>query len=133
MMLFLNIFLQCPSAYAANYLEVHRDENYIVTLDVSSLKDHGDYVTVLEGWIFRGEVLEEQKKISGKNFSYVLFVRAYKVSDKKFQIMRYAEYSEDGKCLESFQIPYDPNKFKTIPPNSFGVSIWEKVMALTNH
>ena len=131
-MLCLSVFLQCSVAYAANFIEVHRSDKYLISIDVSSLKDHGDYVTVWEKWIYRGVALKEMKKYQG-NMAYDLQLKAYKKSDKECQIMAFYNYSEDGKCLSSNQAAYDPYNFKPLVPNSLGEYLWERIMALTNN
>lgn len=100
---------------------------------MSSFKDHGDYVTVWEKWIFRGEKLKEGKKLLGKNFAYFLDLKAYQVSDKEYQVLGLYAYSEDGRCLDSEEQAYNPYKFKPVVPNTLGESLWERAMALTNH
>jgi hypothetical protein len=131
-MIFLNIFFQCSGAYAYS-VEVYRSKKCLVLLDVSSLKDNGDYVTAWTKWIFQGEILEKFKKLYGNGFAFTMNFIAFKVGDKANQFISSYTYSNDGTVLESDTGSYSPNKFEPLPPGSMGESIWESVMAMTNH
>ncbi len=127
------ILLQCSGAYAENFVEVARDENFIVYIDLSSLKDQGEYVTVWEKWILRGKALEKEKKISGLEFAYHMFSYAYKTNIKESQIISRYDYDNDGMVLDSHNWTFSPYEFNPLVPGSIGEFLWERVMALTNH
>ena len=132
-MLCLSVLLQCSGAYAANFVEVLREDKYIIYLDISSLEDKGDYVTVWEKWVYRGGKLQEWKKKHGEKFAYDMILWAYKTNAKESQILSWYAYGNDGVVLDSNNGTFSPYSFTPLPPNSIGESLWGRVMALTDH
>lgn len=132
-MICLGILLQCSGAYSASFVEIYRDDGYLVLLDTSSLKDQGSYVTVWNKWVHRGKKLEQAKKDYGKTFSYAMELRAFKKDAKEGQLISLYLYSDDGAVLDSHTWPVSPYEYKPLVPNSIGEFIWERVMALINY
>lgn len=132
-MLCLGVLLQCSGAYAANFVEVYRDDRYLIFIDVSSLEDHGDYVTVWEKWIYRGRKLEEMKKKFGEKIAYDISLNAYKKNTKESQSLSCSTYDNNGIVLFNYNLTFSPYKFEPIFPESIGEFLWGRVMALTNH
>ena len=132
-MLCLGVLLQCSGAYAANFVEIFRSDRYLIFLDVSSLEDHGDYVTVWEKWIYRGRKLEEMKKKFGEKIAYDIALNAYKKNTKESQSLSCSTYDNNGIVLFNYNLTFSPYKFEPIFPESIGEFLWGRVMALTNH
>ena len=129
----LHIVLQHSSAYAANFVEIYRDDRYLISIDASSLKDHGDYVTAWEKKIYIGRKLEEVKKKYGEKTDYNMELWAYKTNAKEGQLLSWCVYGNDGVVLGSNNSTFSPYGFMPLPPESIGEILWESVMALTNH
>ena len=132
-MVCLNIILQCSGAFAAKFVEVYRGDRYLIFIDVSSLKDEGDYVTAWGKTIYRGRYLEEIKKKYGKTAAYSMELWAYKTTAKESQLLSLCVYDNDRLVLDSHNWAFSPYGFKPLPPETIGENIWEFVMAWTNH
>lgn len=129
----LLIVLQHSSAYSASFVEIYRDDDYLIFLDTSSLKDQGSYVTVWNKWVFRGKKLEQAKKNYGKTFSYSMELRAFKKDVKEVQLLSIYLYGNDCAVLDSHTQSFSPYEYEPIVPDSIGELLWERVMALTNN
>lgn len=131
-MLCLSLILLCSIANAANFIEISRDEKNLLLLDISSLRDNGDYVTVWTKWVSRGENLKEKKKVFGEKYAYMLMLQAFNKNIKEMQVNYGHAYSNDGKVLHTFENAFSSYKFEPVAPGSYGEALWDMVMRLTN-
>lgn len=130
---FLLIFCFAYTASAANFVEIIRDDNFLIYIDVDSLQDKGDYLTCWTKWIPRGKELERYNKMTKKKVSHLMGFDAYKVNDHQSQRLAEYYYYKNGEHEKNFAWNLTSNGWEELVPQSYGEFIWGRVKAIAGY
>jgi len=126
-MALLFIFCIASTANAANFVEIYRDNNYLVYLDLDSFQNKGDYATCWTKLIPMGKELERQNKAFNKNVSHFINFGAYKLNEHQLQFLSGYVYFENGADLVLLHSDFSIYNWQEIVPESIGEYIWKSI------
>lgn len=121
----LLIFCVVSMASAANFVEIGRDENYLIYIDMDSLQNKGDYLTCWIKTIPRGKELEKLNKNSKNKLSFIMLFSAYKVNERQMQALATYFYYEDSDHETILNRNLTINGWEEIIPQTYAEFIWE--------
>jgi hypothetical protein len=123
----LLVFCVASTASAANFVEICRDDYFLIYIDIDFLQPKGDYVTCWTKWIPRGKELEKVNKFFKKKVSHYMQFYAYKIYDRQSQELVKLVYFENGEFETFLNRNLTINGWKEIIPQTYGEMIWELV------
>lgn len=114
----------CVPAYAANWVEIYKDDNGVKYVDTDSIAQHTspenhEYVTV---W---------NKSVTSIGELYFFF-NAYNKEIKQMQMLSLYVYDEDGKLKATGAWTFEVSKYQEIIPSTFSEKIYDFVMDYYN-
>ena len=128
------LFIFCFSTplYAANFVEVYRDDNILIALDTSSIEKRDDYIVAWTKWIPRGETkTKHEKKLKTKISHYMEFT-AYNLTLKQFQFLMRVYYSPKNSVIDSYSENFAMYRYKDVIPDSIGYLLYDLVIDYYN-
>lgn len=126
---FMLVLLLVVPANAAKFIEIHRDEDGIISVDTDSVISRSDYVVAWVKAIPRGRNLKSFKEVAPKA-SFVLEFIAFNKQQKQFQALIANYYDEKGNSLASDSSPFARHKYQEIAPNTLADYIYDTVMRI---
>lgn len=132
-MALLFIFCIASTANAANFVEIHRDDNFIIYLELDSFQNKGDYATCWTKLIPRGKFLERQNKLNKKNVSHFMRFDAYKLNEFQIQLLQAIVYFKDGGNNTLYSSNLLANKWEEVVPGSIAEAVWKSVRNIAKY
>ena len=117
------------AANAANFMEIMRDDRFLIYIDTESIQDKDSYCSVWEKWIPRGKEATEIKKELKGDVDYWMRLTAHKKDAKESQTLAMYVYMKNGRIKE-FVSSNTPLSFKWKPiiPGSVAEEIYDLIM-----
>lgn len=115
---------------AANFVEVVRDENFLILIDAESIQDKGSYYVVWSKWIPRSKWARDAAGKYKKPVSHTMNFDAYKKDSKECQITASYVYDNDGGILDSGSSEVYTNRWQPIVPQTYGDIVYQSVMRI---
>lgn len=130
----LILFAFVATSHAANFVEILRNEEYLVYIDIESMQDKSMYVSVWEKWIPRGRTAIEAKKAYKSDVDFYMNLCAYKKDSREWQPLAFYAYLKNGK-IEQEVSAHEPYSFKWEPivPGSIGEDMYRLIMHYTGN
>lgn len=132
LLLFLLLCMSSP-AYAVNFVEILRNENDLIYLDLDSVSQRSslgrDYIVAWVKWIPRGDKLKEQSKLYKTNsLDYIIRLSAFDKNLKQVQVLAFSAYDKKGNVIASNSWQFSPSDYSEIAPQTYGDWIYDIVM-----
>ena len=125
------IFLMCAApASAVNFVEIARNKNNVVYLDLDSSKDKGTYCLAWLKLIPSAEYAKEERIRFNydADVKYATALYAYNKSMKQSQILQADTHLQNGSVDAFNPVPFNPNNYKDIVPGTLEERIYIAVM-----
>lgn len=127
---FAFIILFTSTSFAANFVEIIRDENFLIFVDTESIQYKNSHYVAWSKWILRGENAKEAKKRYKKPVSHIMMLDAYKKESREVQLLASYTYATDGSILNSASREISVNKWDAVIPQSYGDVIYQAVIRI---
>ncbi|NLV82885.1 MAG: hypothetical protein GXZ18_07845 [Synergistaceae bacterium] len=129
--LIMLIFICVPSYAEEGYVEILRNDNLILSVNVGTVEYRNEkgYVIACSKWISRGKSLINDKKVYGENFSHFLILGAFNPKYKHTHIISIVVYDKSRKILNSPTL-FELTQWDEVIPNSTGEKLYDYVMAV---
>lgn len=127
------VLICATSALASQFVELMRDDQLIIMVDVESIRDKGDYVVAWSKWIPRGRFTTELKKLYKANVSNQMTFDAYNKSEKQTQTLVEVAYFTNGQFRTDVNRQYNPYAWKEVIPRTYNEFIYNFIMDATNN
>lgn len=124
-LVFLLMLCVATTASAANFVEIIRDDSFLVYLDLDSLQDKGDYLTCWTKWIPRGKEAQQYKNYYKKTVVHQMIISAYKKNTCQKQDIAIYTYFKEGNYSEDLVRNLTSEGWQDIIPQSYGESVWK--------
>lgn len=115
--LLLLLCLAIPSQ-ATNFIEVARDDNFLIYLDNDSIEDRGEYVVAWSKCIPRGEAKKRFDKEANANVSSILYFHAFNKKYKQEQTLSAIAYDSTGRNVLNENRKFSDSQYNEIAPTS---------------
>jgi hypothetical protein len=113
--------------FAAEYVEIYSDSDYLIYLDTSSIQDQGTYYQAWTKWVFRGEAKKEISELHNKEVDHELALKAYSKKNKQTSLLAQHVYDKNGKVIFSRDYASQPISWNSVVPDSIGELVIEAV------
>lgn len=119
--------------FAANFIEIYRDDGVTCFLDISSIQDQEAYY---KAWQKTQYNTREEKKKAGERLGsdqevdYVLTLNLYEKKNKRIATLAGYFYGNDGKIITSYNVEKNPISWVTVVPGSIGEVVIDAVYYL---
>ena len=116
--------------FAANFIEIYRNDEIIIFLDTASIKDQGTYY---QAWEKTKYNTREAKKEAGEargidqEVSHELLLTVYEKKHKRTGLLAAYAYGNDGKIITSFNVENYPISWESVIPDTIGDFVIKKV------
>lgn len=117
------------SQAASNFIEIARDDNYLVYLDADSLEDKGNYVLAWTKWIPRGEALKNEQETCRSKIDHSMILVAQNKKARQYQVL-YRIFYYRSNVVSSEKIKFNSSNYSQIIPGSYAEFIWEATMKI---
>ena len=98
-------------ALAANWMEILRNDNVLISIDLDSIKHKNGKIRAWEKWIFRSEkVIKEWQKILKVRPEYSLNYNEYDVNNETKRLLSSTYYAKNGSAIDSIGEDYRANR-----------------------
>lgn len=130
LLLALMLTLVPSCLFAADFVEIYRDDAITIFLDTSSIEDQGTYY---KAWTkMTRDTLEAKKKDSkhfqvDKEVNYTLSLYAYEKNNKRICALAIYVYDNDGNIIKSLNYENYPISWQSVIPDSIGETMIEAV------
>lgn len=135
-LLLLLILCLCAPADAVNFVEIGRDDNYLVYLDLDSIelrKAYSDeYVVAWIKYIYRGDIAKNLSKEYKKDVGYLMAFEAYNKDYKQSQTLSETLYDKKGFAIVNDSQTFQKSKYEEIIPHTYGDLSYDLVMLYYN-
>lgn len=135
LVLFL-LFSLCEPAYAVNFVEVNRDNDYLIYLDVDSIELRtsydNEYVFVWTKWIPRGDRAKELSNVYKNPVDYEMNGIALNKNIKQIQPLFLVIFDKTGNVVDMSDWPFEMSKYNEVIPDTYGGFIYNSAMNYYN-
>lgn len=125
----LLILCMCLPAYAANFVEIRRDEDALVYADVDSIElrktYNNEYVVAWFKWIPRSEVAKELFKEYKKTVDHEMQLYAFNKNVRQFQMLSRNIYNKKGNVINSGSWPFQISEYEEIVPGTYSELMYD--------
>lgn len=123
---------------AANFVELGRDEDYLIYVDINSIEERStygnNYIVAWVKWIPRGEALKELSAIfEPKSVDCFMSFYAYDKNHKRGQRLMYTLYDKKGNVIVSDSQAFSLGQYQEIIPGSYSELFYDMVMLHYNN
>lgn len=120
-------------AWAANFAEICRDENYLIYLDIDSISERTsyghNYVVAWTKWIPRGDSHKELLRSYGiKSVGYIMQLFAFDQNMEKIQALSVNVYDKKGNVVDRYSGQFSVGKYEEVVPQTYGELMYNLVI-----
>lgn len=130
------LFSLCMPVYAANFVEITRDDNYLVYIDVDSIASrtsyNHEYVVAWSKWIPRGDEAKELSKEYKKPVNHEMSFIALNKNIKQIQTLSRHLYDKKGNIINGGSWPFQTSNYKEVIPDTYGETFYDFIMFYYN-
>lgn len=123
----LSLFIT-STAHAVNFVEIIRNDRWLVYVDTDSIERRDDYLVAWTKWIPRGEQAAEARKRFKKTIVHQMSFDAYNTQRRQTQTLHFVIYGENGTIIESDSRPFAPSGYSEIIPGTNGATLYDFIM-----
>lgn len=122
----LSLFISLP-ANAANFVELTRDKNNVISVDTDSIAKRGNYTVIWVKWIPRGDVKKQFKERVSKEITYYLTFMAFRDKYPQYQVLSVNCYFTDNTVEQTLSSKFSNDAWEEIAPQSYGDLIYNYI------
>ncbi len=128
------LFIFCFSTplYAATFVEVYRDDKFLIALDTSSVEKRGDHVVAWTKCILRGEEKAKEEKRLKTKVEYYMEFRAYNPTLTQHQLLARLYYSPKNSVIDRYSQNFSTYRYQDVVPDSIGELLYDLVIEYYN-
>lgn len=127
---FLLILCVASTSRAVDFVEIIKDDNFLIYIDADSMQKEGDYWTFWTKWIPRGEQLKLINKTKNKKVSHIMQFSAFKIKIPQRQLLAEYYYYKNGEYEKNFASEFIYNGWQEVPPESYAKLFWEIIKVI---
>lgn len=135
LILFL-LFSLCVPVYAANFVEIARDDRYLIYIDADSIElrktNNNEYIVAWIKWIYRGDSAKELSKEYKQKVDHKMSFLALNRDARQMQSLSDHLYDKKGNILEDGSWQFQSSEYSEVIPNSYGELIYDFIMFYYN-
>lgn len=115
------VFLWTFPCWGSNFIEIYRDNNFLIYVDNDSVKDSGRFFSVWTKWILRGAALKDNRKYY-KSMDYFLELTSYMRNERLTRLDDMVIYDKDRRVISN---KHNYSGWKNVVPQSVGEAVYD--------
>lgn len=121
------LFIFCFSTplHAANFVEVYRDDKYLLAIDTSSIEKRDGHIVAWTKYILRGEAKTKEEKRLKTKVDFLMQFSVYNPSKKQSKTLSWFYYSPNREVVDKGSISF--SQYEDIIPGTLGELLYDLV------